>query len=271
MPTPLTSRKNPEENTLITIGELTLGGNAIVIIAGPCAVESAEQIQAAAREVSQAGLKILRAGAFKPRTNPYAFQGMGEEGLSLLRAAADETGLAVVTEVMDTRDVERVAYYADILQIGSRNMQNFSLLKEVGKTRKPILLKRGMSATLKEFLLAAEYIMNEGNLQVILCERGIRTFETENRNTLDINAIPSLKALTHLPVIVDPSHATGKSALVPAVARAAIAAGADGLLIEMHPDPATALCDGEQALTPTQLKHLLIELRAVTHAVGRTL
>jgi 3-deoxy-7-phosphoheptulonate synthase len=241
------------------------------MMAGPCTVENRKQMKEAAKAVKEAGGKILRGGAFKPRTGPYSFQGLGEEGLKLLREAADETNLLVVTEVMDTRDVALVAKYTDILQIGARNMQNFNLLKEVGKTDKPVLLKRGMSNTIKEFLLAAEYIMKEGNHQVILCERGIRTFETETRNSLDINAVPVLKELSHLPVIVDPSHATGKRSLVPPVSRAAIAAGADGLLIEMHPHPEEALCDGDQSITPDMLHTMMKELDGITKAIGRTI
>jgi len=240
-------------------------------MAGPCTVETKAQMKAAAKAVKKAGGKILRGGAFKPRTGPYSFQGLGEEGLKLLREAADENNLIAVTEVMDTRDVLLVTKYTDILQIGARNMQNFTLLKEVGKTNKPVLLKRGMSNTIKEFLLAAEYIMKEGNHQVILCERGIRTFETEARNSLDINAIPVLKELSHLPVIVDPSHATGRRSLVPAVSRAAIAAGADGLLVEMHPHPEEALCDGDQSITPDMLEDMMKELKGIAKAIGRNI
>lgn len=270
-PFKLASRETKHENTIIDIKGVLIGGNEVVMMAGPCTVENRKQMKEAAKAVKEAGGKILRGGAFKPRTGPYSFQGLGEEGLKLLREAADETNLLVVTEVMDTRDVALVAKYTDILQIGARNMQNFNLLKEVGKTDKPVLLKRGMSNTIKEFLLAAEYIMKEGNHQVILCERGIRTFETETRNSLDINAVPVLKELSHLPVIVDPSHATGKRSLVPPVSRAAIAAGADGLLIEMHPHPEEALCDGDQSITPDMLHTMMKELDGITKAIGRTI
>ena len=270
-PFKLASRETKHEDTIIDIKGILIGGNEVVMMAGPCTVENREQMKEAAQAVKEAGGKILRGGAFKPRTGPYSFQGLGEEGLKLLREAADETDLLVVTEVMDTRDVSLVAQYTDILQIGARNMQNFNLLKEVGRTDKPVLLKRGMSNTIKEFLLAAEYIMKEGNHEVILCERGIRTFETETRNSLDINAVPVLKELSHLPVIVDPSHATGNRSLVPPVSRAAIAAGADGLLIEMHPHPEEALCDGDQSITPDMLHIIMKELDGITKAIGRTI
>jgi len=246
-----------------------VGGKAIAIMAGPCAVESRDQLFTTARLVKESGAGILRGGAFKPRSSPYQFQGMGEEGLKLLREISIETGLAVVTEVMDTRQVEIVSSYADILQIGSRNMQNFPLLKEVGMGRKPVLLKRGMMATIEEFLLAAEYILNQGNSNVILCERGIRTFETSTRNTLDLSAVPMLKHLTHLPVIVDPSHGTGLRWMVPSMAKAAIAAGADGLLMEVHYNPEEALCDGQQSLNPDELNELMKGLRKIADAIGR--
>lgn len=270
-PYKLASRESKHENTIIKIGNVEIGGNTVVMMAGPCTVENEDQMREAAKAAKKAGAQILRGGAFKPRTTPYSFQGMGEPGLKLLREVADENGLKVVTEVMDTRDVLLVSKYADILQIGARNMQNFNLLKEVGKTNKPVLLKRGMCNTIKEFLLAAEYIMSEGNHQVILCERGIRTFETEVRNSLDITSVPVLKELSHLPVIVDPSHAAGKRALVPALSRAAIAAGADGLIIEMHPNPEAALCDGEQSITPPMLMELMKELKKIAKAVDRDL
>jgi 3-deoxy-7-phosphoheptulonate synthase len=271
-PYKLASRESKHEDTVVKIRKgIEVGGNKITIMTGPCTVETKEQMHLAAKAVKKAGATILRGGAFKPRTGPYSFQGLGLEGLKLLKEAADAHDLAIVTEVMDTRDVLLVAEYSDILQIGARNMQNFNLLKEVGRIQKPVLLKRGMSNTIKEFLLAAEYIMSEGNHNVILCERGIRTFETETRNTLDINAIPVVKELSHLPIIVDPSHSTGKRNLVPAVSRAAIAAGADGLIIEMHPNPEEALCDGDQSITPDILDDMMIQLGKIAVAVGRKL
>ena len=240
-----------------------------MIIAGPCAVESREQVNLSADAVHLAGAKVLRGGAFKPRTSPYKFQGLGEEGLIILRETSDRTGLPVVTEVMDTRQVELVAKYADMLQIGSRNMQNYPLLKEVGLLHKPILLKRGMMATIEEFLLAAEYILSQGNDQVILCERGIRTFEPTTRNTLDLSAVPVLKRLCHLPVIVDPSHGTGHRWMVSAMARAAIAVGADGLIVEVHCRPEEALCDGQQSLSPDEFTLMMNDLKKIAVAVGR--
>jgi 3-deoxy-7-phosphoheptulonate synthase len=239
------------------------------LIAGPCAVESREQLFATARAVKASGASILRGGAFKPRSSPYNFQGLGEDGLKLLYEIRKETGMAVVTEVMDTRQVELVASYADMLQVGSRNMQNFPLLKEVGMSRKPVLLKRGMMATIEEFLLAAEYILNAGNEQVILCERGIRTFETSTRNTLDLSAVPMLKRLCHLPVIVDPSHGTGLRWMVPAMAKASIAAGADGLILEAHYKPEEALCDGHQSLSLDEFDQLMTDLKKIAQAIGR--
>lgn len=270
-PYKLAARETKFESSVIDVNGIKIGGKEVVVMAGPCTVESEEQMHEAAAAVKESGGKILRGGAFKPRSVPYAFQGLGEEGLKMMRDAADDNGLAVVTEVMDTRDVLLVATYADMLQIGARNMQNFNLLKEVGKTQKPILLKRGLCNTIKELLLAAEYIMKEGNHNVVLCERGIRTFETETRNTLDINAVPVIKELSHLPIIVDPSHATGRRSLVPAVSRAAIAAGADGLIIEMHPHPEHALCDGDQSITPPMLQDMMKEIGAIADAVGRSL
>jgi 3-deoxy-7-phosphoheptulonate synthase len=246
-----------------------IGGSEVVIIAGPCAVENQEQLLETARAVKSAGGKILRGGAFKPRSSPYNFQGLGKEGIRMLGEVSRETGLPYVTEVMDTRQVEFVAENAGMLQIGSRNMQNYPLLKEVGMLRKPVLLKRGMMATLEEFLLAAEYILNQGNEQVVLCERGIRTFETTTRNTLDLSAVPMLKHLTHLPVIVDPSHGTGLRWMVPAMAKAAVAAGADGLIMEVHYKPEEALCDGYQSLNPDEFIHLMTDLKKVAQAVGR--
>jgi 3-deoxy-7-phosphoheptulonate synthase len=248
-----------------------IGGPRVVVMAGPCSVESREQILAAAERVARAGARVLRGGAFKPRTSPHTFQGLGEEGLRLLRAAADRFGLVVVSEVMDASQIALVAAYADILQVGTRNMQNYHLLRELGQQPKPVLLKRGLSATIEEWLLAAEYIMNEGNYNVILCERGIRTFETYTRNTVDITAIPVAKKLSHLPVLADPSHGTGRRDMVLPVARAAVAAGADGLLIEVHPEPDRALSDGAQSLRPDQFEELMGQLRIIAQAVGRTL
>ena len=263
------NRKSKPGPTVVKVNEIRIGSSEVVIIAGPCSVENHEQLMETAKAVKSAGGVILRGGAFKPRSSPYNFQGLGEEGLKLLMEARRETGLPVVTEVMDTRLVELVAGYADILQIGSRNMQNYPLLKEVGMLRKPVLLKRGMMATIEEFLLAAEYILNQGNDQVILCERGIRTFETSTRNTLDLGAVPMLKHLTHLPVIVDPSHGTGHRWMVPAMAKAAIAAGADGLIMEVHYKPEEALCDGQQSLSPEEFARLMADLKKIAQAVGR--
>lgn len=263
------NRKSKPDPTVVKVNEIRIGSSEVVIIAGPCSVENHEQLMETAKAVKSAGGVILRGGAFKPRSSPYNFQGLGEEGLKLLMEARKETGLPVVTEVMDTRLVELVAGYADILQVGSRNMQNYPLLKEVGMLRKPVLLKRGMMATIEEFLLAAEYILNQGNDQVILCERGIRTFETSTRNTLDLGAVPMLKHLTHLPVIVDPSHGTGHRWMVPAMAKAAIAAGADGLIMEVHYKPEEALCDGQQSLSPEEFARLMADLKKIAQAVGR--
>jgi 3-deoxy-7-phosphoheptulonate synthase len=268
-PFKLVSREVKEEDTVIDVGGVPLGGNRIAVMAGPCSVESREQILEAARAVKAAGATFLRGGAFKPRTSPYEFQGLAEEGLELLALAREETGLRIVTEVMDVETLPRVAEVADVLQIGARNMQNFSLLKQVGALRKPVLLKRGPSATLKEWLMAAEYLLSGGNYQVALCERGIRTFETMTRNTLDLNAVPVLKALTHLPVIVDPSHGIGLRAHVPAMARAAVAAGADGLIVEVHPRPEKALSDGHQSLTPAEFGELMRQVRVIAGAIGR--
>ncbi len=255
--------------TLVNIRGVVAGGRDLVIIAGPCAVENREQLNQSADAVHLAGAKVLRGGAFKPRTSPYKFQGLGEEGLILLREASKRTGLPVVTEVMDTRQVELVAEYADMIQIGSRNMQNYPLLKEVGMLHKPILLKRGMMATIEEFLMAAEYILSQGNEQVILCERGIRTFETSTRNTLDLSAVPVLKRHSHLPVIIDPSHGTGHRWMVPAMARAAVAVGADGLIVEVHCNPEAALCDGQQSLSPEEFSLMMNDLKKIAVAVGR--
>lgn len=249
----------------------TFGGDEIAICAGPCGVESAEQLDTAARAVAAAGANVLRGGAYKPRTSPYSFQGLGEEGLKLLRYAADRHGLGVVTEVMDPRDVEKVVAYADMLQIGARNMQNFSLLREVGMTRTPVLLKRGLSATVQEWLLAAEYVLVGGNEDVVLCERGVRSFDVATRNVLDISVVPLLEDMTHLPVIVDPSHAIGIARLVPPIAVASIAAGAHGLIIEVHPDPANALSDGAQSLNCEQFAQLMRRLATVAEIAGRRL
>jgi 3-deoxy-7-phosphoheptulonate synthase len=255
------SREFRKEKTRIRVNGTEIGGNEFVVMAGPCSVESEEQILKAAEGVAKAGAKLLRGGAFKPRTSPYDFQGMEEEGLKLLQKAKKQTGLAIVTEVMSDRDVEMVAAYADVLQIGARNMQNFMLLKALGKCGRPILLKRGLSSTVKELLMSAEYIVAHGNSEVMLCERGIRTFETVTRNTCDIAAIPALNELTHLPVILDPSHATGKRSLVPALARAGVAIGADGLIVEVHPAPEKAISDGAQSLDLAQFDKMMRELK----------
>ncbi len=265
----LVSLRENQKTTIVSVNGVEIGSSKVVIIAGPCAVESMEQLFETGRSVNTGGAKILRGGAFKPRSSPYSFQGLGEEGLKLLSQIRKETGLPIVTEVMDTRQVELVAQYADMIQLGSRNMQNFPLLKEIGKSGMPVLLKRGMMATIEEFLLAAEYVLNEGNDQVVLCERGIRTFETSTRNTLDLSAVPMLKHLSHLPVIVDPSHGTGVSWMIPAMAKAAVAAGADGLIMEVHFKPEEALCDGAQSLNPDEFTMLMTELRKVAGAVGR--
>ena len=263
------NRKSKPDVTIVNVGGIKVGSSEIVIIAGPCAVENHEQLIETAKIVKKAGAVLLRGGAFKPRSSPYNFQGLGEEGIKMLREAGRETGLPIVTEVMDTRMVKFVAEYADMLQIGSRNMQNYPLLKEVGMLRKPVLLKRGMMATIEEYLLAAEYILNQGNEQVVLCERGIRTFETTTRNTLDLSAVPMLKHLTHLPVIVDPSHGTGHRWMVPPMAKAAVAAGADGLIMEVHYKPEEALCDGYQSLSPDEFTKLMADLKKIGHAIGR--
>lgn len=267
---PLVSRKSKSENTIVRVNGIPIGGKAVIIMAGPCAIENRDQLAQTARIVRAGGAAILRGGAFKPRTSPYSFQGLGAEGLKMMAEARSDTGLSVVTEVMDTRQVEVVARYADILQIGSRNMQNFPLLKEAGQFPKPILLKRGMMATIDEYLHAAEYIMAHGNPSVILCERGIRTFESATRFTLDLNAIPLLKERTHLPVIVDPSHGTGIRSIVPSMAKAAVAAGADGLLLEVHYRPEEALCDGSQSLYPDDFGMLVEDLIKVAEAIGRS-
>lgn len=253
----------------VKIGNVEVGGKEIVLMSGPCSVESREQILGIASAIKKAGAKILRGGAFKPRTSPYTFQGLGEDGLKLLAEAREATGLPVITEVMDTRDLALIEKYADALQVGARNMQNFSLLKEVGRSKLPVMLKRGMSATIKDLLMSAEYILAEGNFNVLLCERGIRTFETYTRNTLDLNAVPVLKKETHLPVVVDPTHGVGIRDFVPQMALASVAAGADALMIEVHNQPEAALSDGEQALMPDKFAALVKQMRAVADAIGR--
>lgn len=269
-PFKLVSRELKQENTEIDIDGTVIGGREIQIMAGPCSVESREQILEIANVAKRGGAKILRGGAFKPRTSPYSFQGLEEEGLKLLAEAREETGLKIVTEVMDSHNVELVATYADILQVGARNMQNFALLKSIGKSEKPVLLKRGMMSTIQEFLMSAEYILSEGNYRVILCERGIRTFETATRSTLDLNSIPVIKRLSHLPIIVDPSHGTGHWDLVLPMAKASLAAGADGLMIEIHPHPEEAFSDGYQSLLPKRYYTLMTEIKPIVAAMGRT-
>lgn len=270
-PFKLASRDFHPETTLVRVNGVTIGCNEIIVMAGPCSVESREQIMETAAAVKEAGARILRGGAYKPRTSPYAFQGLGLKGLELLREARDAYNLPIVTEVMSPQDVTLVAQYADVLQIGARNMQNYALLRAVGEIQKPVLLKRGLSSTVEELLMSAEYILAQGNPRVMVCERGIRTFETATRNTFDINAIAVLKALTHLPVIADPSHGTGKWEYVTPVARAAVAAGADGLLVEVHPDPARALSDGAQSLKPDRFAALVNETRRIAEALERTI
>lgn len=268
-PFKLASREFQKEISQVKVGNLVFGGTKAVIIAGPCAVENEAQMLETAKMVKKAGASMLRGGAFKPRTSPYAFQGLEEEGLKILDNVRKEVGIPFVTEVVNPRDVDLVARYADMFQIGARNMQNFTLLKEVGKTKKPVILKRGLSATIEEWLMAAEYILSEGNFQVVLCERGIRTYETSTRNTLDLSAIPLIHRLSHLPVLADPSHGTGKRHLVAPLSKAAIAAGADGLLIEVHPDPESALSDGPQSLNFDAFETLMSEIKPVATAVGR--
>jgi 3-deoxy-7-phosphoheptulonate synthase len=271
-PYKLVSREfKPESSTINLGGGVRVGGKSVVVMAGPCSVENRAMLFETARRVKRAGATVLRGGAFKPRTSPYSFQGLGEEGLKLLREAANATKMRVVTELIDTRDIRLINQYADVIQIGARNMQNFELLKEVGQLRKPVLLKRGLSATITEFLLAAEYILSQGNFDVVLCERGIRTFEDHTRFTLDLNAIPVIKKLSHLPVIVDPSHGTGSWEYVAPMAKAAVAAGADGLMIEVHPNPEVALSDGPQSLLPKRFEALIREVKKVATAVGRSL
>ncbi len=268
-PYKLVSLEFREEPTVIKIRDAVVGGGHFSIIAGPCSVESEEQVMQAARAAKSAGAELFRGGAFKPRSSPYSFQGLAEDGLKILAAARDETGLPVVTEVLDVRDIELVSRYADVLQVGARNMQNFLMLRELGFSEMPILLKRGMSATIEEWLMAAEYILKEGNKKVILCERGIRTFETATRNTLDISSIPTVKGLSHLPIFVDPSHATGVRELVPPLCRAALAVGADGVMVEIHPNPREALCDGSQSLTIDGFGSMMDDLRGLAKYLGR--
>ena len=270
-PYKLASRSFRPAGTVVRIGDVDVGGERVVVMAGPCSVESRDQIERSAEVVARAGAQAIRGGAFKPRSSPYAFQGLGEDGLHMLREAADRNGLLVVSEVMDLTQVPLVAQYADILQVGARNMQSFTLLRDLGRQRKPVLLKRGISATIEELLLSAEYILAGGNYDVILCERGIRTFETYTRNTMDISAIPVVKKLSHLPIVADPSHGTGRRDKVAPMARAAVAAGADGLLVEVHPDPDHALSDGAQSLRPEQFEELMSQLRIIAPAVGRSM
>ncbi|MFA6596849.1 MAG: 3-deoxy-7-phosphoheptulonate synthase [Ignavibacteriaceae bacterium] len=268
-PYKLASRSFQKENTVITIKGIPIGGNEVMMMAGPCSIESEEQIFTLAEIVSKSGAKILRGGAFKPRTSPYAFQGMGEEGLKLIRKAADAYNLLVITEVMENAQIDLIGKYTDIYQVGARNMQNFSLLKELGKTNIPIMLKRGLSATIEEWLMSAEYILSSGNRQIMLCERGIRTFETATRNTFDLSAIPVLQKKSHLPVVADPSHATGLRDKVLPMARAAVAAGADALMVEVHHEPEKALSDGPQALLPEQFMDLMRQIRLIAEVIGR--
>ena len=269
-PYKLASRTFKQENTIVSIGDVRVGGEEVIVMAGPCSAESEAQVEATASAVKRAGAKILRGGAFKPRSSPYSFQGLGEEGLRMLRAASDRHDLKLITEVMEVSQIELIEKYADVLQVGARNMQNFSLLRELGRATKPVLLKRGISATIEEWLLSAEYVLAGGNRNVILCERGIRTFESYTRNTLDISAIPVVQQLSHLPIVVDPSHGTGRRDKVASMARAAVAAGCDGLIIEVHCDPDHALSDGAQSMFPAQFERLMAELRIIAPAIGRS-
>ena len=270
-PYKLASRTYKTENTVVAVGDVRIGGEEVIVMAGPCSAESEEQVEQTAAAVKRAGAKILRGGAFKPRSSPYSFQGLGEAGLKMLRAASDRHDLKLITEVMEVSQIELIEGYADILQVGARNMQNFSLLRELGRAQKPVLLKRGISATIEEWLLSAEYVLAGGNKNVILCERGIRTFESFTRNTLDISAIPVVQQLSHLPVVADPSHGTGRRDKVASMARAAVAAGADGLIIEVHRDPDHALSDGAQSMFPAQFERLMAELRVIAPAIGRSI
>ncbi|HOW35878.1 MAG TPA: 3-deoxy-7-phosphoheptulonate synthase [Candidatus Omnitrophota bacterium] len=269
-PFKLVSREFKKDDSVIDLGHgVKIGGKKVIVMAGPCSIEGHDSLVSVAKKVKQMGATVLRGGAFKPRTSPYDFQGLGEEGLKYLSEAAQKVGIATITEIMDPRDVALVAKYADILQVGARNMQNFTLLKEVGMTKKPVMLKRGISATIKEWLMSAEYILSEGNFSVMLCERGIRTFETYTRNTLDINAVAVVKQLSHLPIVVDPSHGTGKWGLVSAASRAAVAAGCDGLMVEVHENPEEALSDGAQSLLPDNFNNLMQDLKKIAAAVSR--
>ncbi|MEQ1896331.1 MAG: 3-deoxy-7-phosphoheptulonate synthase [Vicinamibacterales bacterium] len=270
-PYKLAGRTFKPKDTIITIGDVRIGGDEVIVMAGPCSAENPAQVDATAAAVKRAGAKVLRGGAFKPRSSPYSFQGHGEAGLQMLREAGDKYGLKVISEVMDVSQIELIGRYCDIYQVGARNMQNFTLLRELGKVRKPVLLKRGLSSTIEEWLMSAEYILSGGNSDVILCERGIRTFETATRNTFDISAIPVVKRLSHLPVVADPSHGAGRRDMVAPLARAAVAAGADGLIIEVHNDPDRALSDGAQSMYPDQFERLLSELRIIAPAIGRSI
>ena len=270
-PYKLASRSFKSDNTVIVLDDVRIGGDEVIVMAGPCSAESEEQVEASAAAVKRAGAKILRGGAFKPRSSPYSFQGLGEQGLQMLRRAADAHNLKLVSEVMDVSQIELIGKYCDIYQVGARNMQNYTLLRELGHVRKPVLLKRGISATIEEWLLSAEYILSGGNNDVILCERGIRTFETATRNTFDISAIPVVKKLSHLPIVADPSHGAGRRDMVAQLARAAVAAGADGLIIEVHNDPDRALSDGAQSMFPAQFDRLMAELRIIAPAIGRSI
>jgi 3-deoxy-7-phosphoheptulonate synthase len=270
-PYKLASRTFKPENTIIMIGDLRIGGDEVVVMAGPCSAETEAQVEASAAAIKRAGAKVLRGGAFKPRSSPYSFQGLGEDGLKMLRAAADRHNLKLISEVMDLSQIPLVERYAHILQVGARNMQNFTLLRELGRARTPVMLKRGISATIEEWLLSAEYILAGGNMNVMLCERGIRTFESYTRNTLDISAIPVIHKLTHLPIIADPSHGSGRRDMVAPMARGAVAAGADGLIIEVHSDPDHALSDGAQSMYPNQFDRLMAELRIIAPAIGRSI
>jgi 3-deoxy-7-phosphoheptulonate synthase len=267
----LVSREVKAEDTVVDIGGVAVGGPALVVVAGPCAVESREQMLTVAREVKRAGAQLLRGGAFKPRTSPYSFQGLGEEGLKILAEAREETGLPVVTEALDVEGVDLVERYADAIQIGARNMQNFSLLKRCGRARKPVLLKRGLAATLEEFLMSAEYVLSEGNYGVVLCERGVRTFSDFSRNTLDLAVVPAVKSVSHLPILVDPSHGTGRRDKVAPLSRAAVAVGADGIVVEVHHDPNRALSDGPQSITPEMFDRLVRDLAQIAPVIGRRL
>ena len=270
-PYKLASRTFKPEGTVITVGEVRIGGDEVVVMAGPCSAETEQQVRSTAAAVKRAGAKIFRGGAFKPRSSPYSFQGLGEEGLRLLRDASTAENLALVSEVMDANQIALIDRYCDIFQVGARNMQNYTLLRELGHARKPVLLKRGISATIEEWLLSAEYVLSGGNTEVVLCERGIRTFETATRNTFDVSAIPVVKKLSHLPIVADPSHGAGRRDMVAPMARAAVAAGADGLLIEVHCDPDRALSDGAQSMFPAQFDRLMAELRIIAPAIGRSI